>query len=64
MQSVKLGLDHGVVHQQLIGGGQAAGQPVRRIRHVREYFDPDPVRHILQPAVQRWREGKAGQQAS
>ncbi|MEW9855598.1 nuclear transport factor 2 family protein [Novosphingobium sp. M1R2S20] len=27
-----------------------------RIRHVREYFDPDPVREILQPAVQRWRE--------
>lgn len=27
-----------------------------RIRHVREYFDPDPVRTILQPAVKRWRE--------
>lgn len=27
-----------------------------RIRHVREYFDPDPVREILQPAVMRWRE--------
>ncbi len=24
-----------------------------RIRHVREYFDPDPVRNILQPAVMR-----------
>lgn len=29
-----------------------------RIRHVREYFDPDPVRDILQPAVVRWRERK------
>lgn len=27
-----------------------------RIRHVREYFDPDPVRDILQPAVMLWRE--------
>lgn len=27
-----------------------------RIRHVREYFDPDPVRDILRPAVMRWRE--------
>lgn len=27
-----------------------------RIRHVREYFDPDPVRDILQPAVVRWRD--------
>lgn len=25
-----------------------------RIRHVREYFDPDPVRDILQPAVRHW----------
>ena len=30
----------------------AAGQ----IRHVREYFNPDPVREILQPVVFRWRE--------
>ena len=27
-----------------------------RIRHVREYFNPDPVRDILQPAVMRWIE--------
>lgn len=27
-----------------------------RIRHIREYFDPDPVRDILQPAVVRLRE--------
>ena len=27
-----------------------------RIRHVREYFDPDPVRDILRPAVMRWLE--------
>jgi hypothetical protein len=31
-----------------------------RIRHVREYFDPDPVRQILQPAVEFWRERQAG----
>lgn len=31
-----------------------------RIRHVREYFDPDPVREILQPAVMRWRARHAG----
>lgn len=31
-----------------------------RIRHVREYFDPDPVRQILQPAVELWRERQAG----
>jgi uncharacterized protein len=33
----------------------------RRIRHVREYFDPDPVRDVLQPAVVRWRERRAGE---
>jgi ketosteroid isomerase-like protein len=27
-----------------------------QIRHVREYFDMDRVRDILQPAVARWRE--------
>ena len=27
-----------------------------QIRHVREYFNPDPVRDILQPVVFRWRE--------
>lgn len=27
-----------------------------QIRHVREYFNPDPVREILQPVVYRWRE--------
>lgn len=32
-----------------------------RIRHVREYFDPDPVRNILQPAVKNWRESANGQ---
>lgn len=32
---------------------------VDRIRHVREYFDPDPVRSILQPAVRLWRERHA-----
>jgi ketosteroid isomerase-like protein len=26
-----------------------------QIRHVREYFDKDPVRDILQPAVNDWR---------
>lgn len=26
-----------------------------QIRHIREYFDKDPVRDILQPAVNRWR---------
>lgn len=31
-----------------------------RIRHVREYFDPDPVRDILQPAVRLWRERHTG----
>ena len=31
-----------------------------RIRHVREYFDPDPVRDILQPAVKDWRERTSG----
>ena len=31
-----------------------------RIRHVREYFDPDPVRQILQPAVELWRQRQAG----
>ena len=31
-----------------------------RIRHVREYFDPDPVREILRPAVMRWRERGGG----
>ncbi|MDE8652209.1 nuclear transport factor 2 family protein [Novosphingobium album (ex Liu et al. 2023)] len=31
-----------------------------RIRHVREYFDPDPVRDILQPAVARWRSERLG----
>lgn len=33
-----------------------------RIRHVREYFDPDPVRDILQPAVRRWRESRASEE--
>jgi ketosteroid isomerase-like protein len=32
-----------------------------RICHVREYFDPDPVRDVLQPAVVRWRERGAGE---
>jgi ketosteroid isomerase-like protein len=33
-----------------------------QIRHVREYFNPDPVREILQPVVFRWRaeNGVAG----
>jgi uncharacterized protein len=32
-----------------------------RIRHVREYFNLDPVRDILQPAVRDWRESLGGQ---
>lgn len=31
-----------------------------RIRHVREYFDKDRVRDVLQPAVARWRERRDG----
>jgi len=51
---------HGVLHDGQEYGNtylfliefNEAGQ----IRHVREYFNPDPVRDILQPVVFRWRE--------